>query len=386
MDHGAEPIKMAPPPSSSFSTFEMDHGDEPIKMAPPPSSSFATFEMNHEPPKPPPKPHKSVSFAQFQSRPQQRPPPSIVFEPLKDNRPVPYKQYFELGQGSGAYRPPPKSVSYATVEIGEHEEPLFHGRPHPPPHHHPVHSPPEIGLHDEPFHNPEMHFRGRPAPVHITVPPPVEGSHLEPAINLRPDIPSVHDFSSSFSNAELSANFESLFDNFDVSLFDFGGGGGGGIRDDPPDAPATFRDFGHDLHDGDGGDHPDHYSYHHDGDHYSLQHHPKDPYRDLHDYPKYPLLPEKDYHPELPHFQDYSRPPSMFQEHHAETPTAMPPFLETGPFVVSGPAEYGPPPLAPLAQHEPRAIQARHSIESFLHPFTFKFVTPNESKFGRFHN
>ena len=47
-----------------------------------------------------------------------------------------------------------------------------------------------------------------------------------------PDIPSVHDFSSSFSNAELNHNFESLFDSFDVSLFDIGDIGGGGSGSD----------------------------------------------------------------------------------------------------------------------------------------------------------
>ena len=57
------------------------------------------------------------------------------------------------------------------------------------------------------------------------------------------------------------------------------------------------------------------------------------------------------------HFQDYSRPQSMYEHHHAEQPTAMPPFLETGPFVVSGPAEYNPPP--PPEPHEPVIIQAR---------------------------
>ena len=45
----------------------------------------------------------------------------------------------------------------------------------------------------------------------------------------------------------------------------------------------------------------------------------------------------------------------MYKQHHAEQPTAMPPFLETGPFVVSGPAEYAPPP--PSAPHKPVIIQ-----------------------------
>ena len=337
----------------------MDHDVEPIKMAPPPSSSFATFDMSPAPPPPTPSepPPKSVSFSNFelqsQSRPPpQRPPPSIVFEPLKT---VPHKQHFELGHGSGAYRPPPKSVSYAAVEIGDHPYPApFHG---PEPVHRPI-----------PVH--------RPAPVHITVPPPVEGSHLEPAINHRPDIPSVHDFSSSISSAELNGNFESLFDNFnfdnfDVSLFDIGDNGGGNHDTNTVSFDADeagFRDFGLDfgpvLH-----DHPhhhkdhnkDHYSYnHYDNDHYQQQHHnPKDHYHYHHPNPpggKYNPLPEKDYHPQLPHFQDYSRPPAMFEQHHAEQPTAMTPFLETGPFVVSGPAEYVPP-----APHKPVIIQARFS-------------------------
>ena len=340
----------------------MDHDVEPIKMAPPPSSSFATFDMSPAPlppPTPSEPPPKSVSFSNFelqsQSRPPpQRPPPSIVFEPLKT---VPHKQHFELGHGSGAYRPPPKSVSYAAVEIGDHPYPApFHG---PEPVHRPI-----------PVH--------RPAPVHITVPPPVEGSHLEPAINHRPDIPSVHDFSSSISSAELNHNFESLFDSFDVSLFDIGDIGGGGGSDDNKvsfDADdAGFRDFGLDfgpvLHDVDH-HHPhkdhynvkdnyevkDHYSYnnnHYDDHYHQHQHRPKDHYH-------YNPLPEKDYQPQLPHFQDYNRPPAMYNQHHAEQPTAMPPFLETGPFVVSGPAEYVPP-----APHKPVIIQARFLTENFL--------------------
>ena len=94
-----------------------------------------------------------------------RPPPSIVFEPLKT---VPQKQpHFELGPGSGAHRPPHKSVSYATVEIGDHNPP-----PHPAPFRapEPVHGPLHRPVTAVPIH--------RPAPVHITVPPPVEGSHL----------------------------------------------------------------------------------------------------------------------------------------------------------------------------------------------------------------
>ena len=343
------------PQSSSFSTFEMDHDVEPIKMAPPPSSSFASFDLSPAPPTPSEPPPQSVSFSNFelpQSRPPQRPPPSIVFEPLKT---IPYKQKFELGHGSGDYRPPPKSVSYATVEISDHPQPApFHG-PEPVYRPEPVHRP-------VPIHRPvPVHS---PAPVHITVPPPVEGSHLEPAINHRPDIPSVHDFSSSISSAELNQNFESLFDAFDVSLFDVGDIGGGGddnkVSFDADD--AGFRDFGLDfgpiLHENDHHhkDHyKDHYSYNHYDDHYQPQHHPKDHYR-YHQPEKYNPLPEKDYQPQLPHFQDFSRPPAMYEQHHAEQPTAMPmpPYLETGPFVVSGPAEYT---LHP--SHKPHGIQVR---------------------------
>ena len=136
-----------------------------------------------------------------------------------------------------------------------------------------------------------------------------ELSPQEPAINHRPDIPSVHDFSSSISSAELNHNFESLFDAFDVSLFDIGdieSGGGIGGEDNKVSFEAEdagFRDFGLDfgpvLHDEVDHQHhsKDHYSYNnHYDDHQHHYQQPKDHYR-------YDPLPEKDYHPELPHFQ-----------------------------------------------------------------------------------
>ena len=382
MDHDVEPIKMAPPPSSSFANFEMGPAEPATPSEAPrkPAVSFSSFELPQSRPQSGP-----------QSRPLQRPPPSIVFEPLKT---VPHKQHFELGQGSGSYRPPHKSVSYATVEIGDHPHPAPFRAPEP------IYNPvtvspvpvylPEPVHRPVPVHSPVTFERPlpvhSPAPVHINVPPPVQGSHLEPAINHRPDIPSVHDFSSSISSAELNGNFESLFDNFnfdnfDVSLFDIGDNGGGNHDTNTVSFDADeagFRDFGLDfgpvLH-----DHPhhhkdhnkDHYSYnHYDNDHYQQQHHnPKDHYHYHHPNPpggKYNPLPEKDYHPQLPHFQDYSRPPAMFEQHHAEQPTAMTPFLETGPFVVSGPAEYAPAP----PPHKPVIIQVRF----FIHCWAFRHL------------